>query len=303
VPESSLVNDKICCPYNNCNFSANISKQNLTKMSHPVTLGTSNDLSLDSEYSSNEKGSSTGYDIWQKNLKSNIVDADINIDIKENLEIELNLLKETIATQQDRQKSSNTSTSIYKQLMYDAFLNITNEYPEDMVSYLVHMRQTHESSIQARIFQEYVRLIKDALPFSINKANRKIDIASLLDPALNLFYGKSTFKSVVKNNLEIPNETIETYYCISSGKNLGRYYIGDILEIKDLDTGKSLKSKIKEYTFVNIKMSNEVKPGTNVEVTHFIIPPHYDMGAIIYLNRIRKKIVDSIYFKLNGEKR
>ena len=42
-----------------------------------------------------------------------------------------------------------------------------------------------------------------------------------------------------------------------------------------------------------------VKPGTEVSVSHLRIPPHYQMGAMVYINRARKIIIDHFekYYK------
>ena len=50
-------------------------------------------------------------------------------------------------------------------------------------------------------------------------------------------------------------------------------------------------------------MNEDVGPGTPVEVTHYFINSHYEIGPMVYLQRIRKKIVDKIFFKMHGTKR
>jgi hypothetical protein len=46
---------------------------------------------------------------------------------------------------------------------------------------------------------------------------------------------------------------------------------------------------VSDYTFSYIKIGNIV-PGTKVKVIHLAIPPHYQMGPMVYLNRIKTEI-------------
>ena len=50
-------------------------------------------------------------------------------------------------------------------------------------------------------------------------------------------------------------------------------------------------------------MDKSVEPGTPVIVKHFRILPHYEMHSLVYLQRVRRAIVDSVYFRLNKKKR
>jgi len=67
--------------------------------------------------------------------------------------------------------------------------------------------------------------------------------------------------------------------------------MGKLLSVVDKKTKVSLMNRVEEYSFSKIKMKN-VKIGTQVVVSHLRIPPHYQMGGMVYVNRIRKKIVD-----------
>jgi hypothetical protein len=81
------------------------------------------------------------------------------------------------------------------------------------------------------------------------------------------------------------------------------YYIGKVMEITDIDTGEIITNSIKEHSFFKIVMKDNIKPGTNVNVKHLRIFPHYQMGGMVYLNRIRRAIVDKVYLVINGRKR
>jgi hypothetical protein len=50
-------------------------------------------------------------------------------------------------------------------------------------------------------------------------------------------------------------------------------------------------SAVKDYSFSKIRVQ-DIEPGTPVTVTHLRVPPHYQMGGMAYVNRIRKKIVE-----------
>ena len=68
------------------------------------------------------------------------------------------------------------------------------------------------------------------------------------------------------------------------------YFIGKVLNIIELNTGKILLENIEDYTFNFIKLKG-VKDDTNVVVTHLGVPPHYQMGGMTYINRIKQDIV------------
>ena len=55
---------------------------------------------------------------------------------------------------------------------------------------------------------------------------------------------------------------------------------------------------VKDYSFSKIRMQ-DISPGMEVIVTHLRVPPHYQMGGMVYINRIRKKIVDKSLLILN----
>jgi hypothetical protein len=70
------------------------------------------------------------------------------------------------------------------------------------------------------------------------------------------------------------------------------------LSVTDKLTKNPLLDKVTEYSFSKIKMK-DIDPGTEVIVTHLRIPPHYQMGGMVYINRVRKKIIDRVHFLQN----
>jgi hypothetical protein len=182
--------------------------------------------------------------------------------------------------------------------MLQAFRNLTISNPVDIVYYLVHIKQNSEIKIQAKIFQEFVSLMENALPLTVYKENEPVEIFSLADPDLNIFTGRSVYSAAVKNN-KAPNETIETYIGSKTLKNHGPCFIGKLLKVTNKATGECLLNKVKNYSFVEIELEG-VTDGTEVEVVHLRIPSHYEINSMVYLQRIRRNIVDRVYVRKNG---
>jgi len=159
-----------------------------------------------------------------------------------------------------------------------------------MVSYLVFGKKN--SSLQSKLFQEYINVLEGKLPFTYKKGTNIIKIDSLLDENLSIFDGISTFETIVNSKFEIKNQTKEFYIGGRTGFHSKPFYIGKVLGITT-DSGESIFSDIKEYSFLKILMKSTL-PGTKVTVSHLRVPPHYQMGGMAHLNRIRKNIVDSI---------
>lgn len=297
IPESCNGEHGICCPYINCMFSGSI--EDMERMAHPVGLTRRLELSLQTPIDNDQKGPEI-----QDTFMSDDIDPDIHIEMNEMMHIELSTLQQVIAEQLKAVKRTNSpGTMLQKCLMYEAYSNMLIEYPEDMVSYLVHQKQTAEYPIQSRIFQEYVRLIQDALPYTIEKSDGPHEVVSLLDPNISLFEGVSMFNAVVRSDNTIPNNTTETYTGGRKFKCYGPCFIGLVIDVVDRRNDKSLREHVQDYSFVQVKMSQEIDPGTPVTVRHYRMPSHYEMGSLTYLQRIRKRIVDKVYFKMHGMKR
>ncbi len=289
IPKSYCSEKIVPCPYNDCAFFGEIK----TEMSHPSASSIRNDLSMDTNYND-------GYNCLQNKLSGNNFDVDTHLSVKEQVQIEYDLLLQTIETQMKRAENSDfKATSIQKTLMYKAYRNILIKFPVETISYLVHLKNVENFNIQSTIFQEYVKLIKTALPFTIIKNKKEYDIVSLLSEDLGLFEGVSKFEAVVENGNIINNNTEEKY--ISDNKDYGPCFIGSIIDIIDKNTKNSIKNNIEEYTFHKIKMDKNISVSTKVEVTHYRINSHYQMGHLVFLRRIRTKIIDSLHIKLYGK--
>lgn len=202
------------------------------------------------------------------------------------------LLKNTIQSQMNAVHfTSPEFTLAHKLCMYQAFLNLIEKYPEKMVCSLFSLKKN--TGLQHKIFQEYISLLEKKIPFSFKKNGKFYQINSLLDPELTIFDGVSVFDAIVSPKKEIKNNTKEFYVGGRKGAYSKIYYIGKVLDIINLENKQSIVSDILEYSFSKIKMKT-TSPKTNVQVIHLRIPPHYQMGGMLYLNRIKQKITDEI---------
>lgn len=297
LPESLNGEFGISCPYDDCFYFGKTEK--LESMPHPVSMCQRSMISLQSSPSKLDNNKKELQDLFA----ADNMDADIQMEIQETFEIELEQLISVINDQiKSVQRVNSAGTMVQKLLMYEAYQNMLKQNPEEMISYLVHRKQATDFPIQSRIFQEYVKLMEEVLPFTIERDRGNYTVCSLLDPNLSLFDGISEFEAEVEYDYSIPNKTIETYVGGISFKDYGPCFIGMIIDIVDKNTGTSIKENIKNYTFSQINMEN-IAVGTPVLVKHFRIKSHYEIGSLVYLQRIRKRIVDSVYFKLNGRKR
>jgi hypothetical protein len=278
IPSSK--SDNIKCPYPDCIFIGY--RKDLKLMRHPLIKA-----------NINMSGKVYNY----INTKAN--NSDFLID---DFDKYYKILNDTI----DEQISlihykSHSSTFKIKICMYKAIKNTLEKYPTDMISYLILMNKI--TNMQNYIFQEFVDLLSLHIPFSFKKSNKLITISSLLDQQLGIFDGISNFNATIQKNNEIPNLTNEIYVGGRKGSYCRPFYIGKILDITDIDTGTSLMPLVEKYSFTKIKMKNEAQPGTDVVVSHMRIYPHYQMGGLAHLNKIRRLMVDKVYFLLNGKQR
>lgn len=296
MPDSVREDEFIVCPYDDCSDFGLVA--DLMAMSHPMNISVRNMTSINAELGTEDNSFS-----METFLPSNTFDAELLLETKSDINHKLNLIYTVIENQIAAIKRNNgSSTMVQKLLMYKAYKQMTDEQPDDMVHYLCHRKHVPEP-IQAQIFQKYVSLIENYLPFTMDKSGQPIEIISLTDPLLSLFTGVSIFDAQIKADLTIPNLTKEEYIGGRSYKNYGSCFIGRLIDVTDKGTNTSLLSEVKEYSFSKITMSKNVIEDTDVTVTHFRMPSHYEMNGLVFLQRIRRSLVDSIYFKLYNKKR
>lgn len=280
IPHPLNNSSTVSCPYFDCLFTGPI--VDLSKMNHPTSKSNPEKLILDA--------SDNGFSL-KDNLLSQGMDAHAQLEVAEELQKKIQDIKEIIETQSNNTAYSSSDFTVrHKQCVYQAFSNLLDQYPEDMVGYLLNNTDSH-MGFQHKIFQEYVALLEKSLPFIVFKNKKPIRIDNILDENLCLFDGISVFDGIVNDKLSIKNETKEFYIGGRKATYTKPYYIGKLLNIIQRDTKAPLIQLVKEYSFSRIRM-HSVKPGTLVTVTHLRVPPHYQMGGMAYVNRIRKKIVE-----------
>ena len=298
VPNSVIEKIKMC-PYEDCWYAGDFSEAEESK--HPRGVYARPLVSIDNSGSDKEQGNTT---TLHNVLTDNTPTPYDKLEMRERIRYEKKVLDEVISGQiKALKRNGGSGTKVQKLLMYQAFQNIIEKYPEEMISYLVHLKQSADFPLQASIFQEYTKLMEDYLPFTLTKGGKKYDIFSLTDENLALFLGESVYQAKVEEDYTIPNLTKEEYIGGRNFKNYGPCFIGKVISIINLDTNDSILNEMKDYSFVRINMSKNIKPGTPVEVKHFRILPHYEMHSMVYLQRIRRHIVDRIYYRLHKKKR
>jgi len=276
IDNSSIVT----CPYFDCFFTGQASS--LSKMNHPTSKSNPEKLILDA--------SQEGFSL-KDNIQSQDIDVHTQLEMAEDLRDKVKTLKEIIETQSNNAAySSSDATVRHKQCVYQAFNNLLDRFPAEMSAYLFNTTDSH-MGFQHKIFQEYISLLEKSLPFFIIKNKKPIKIDSLLNEELCLFDGISVFDGIVNEKLVIKNATQEFYIGGRKASYTKPYCIGKLLNVIRRDDKTPLIQHVKEYSFFKIHMK-DVKPGTLVTVTHLRVPPHYGMGGMAYVNRIRKKIVE-----------
>jgi len=268
IPHPLDNNTVISCPYYDCMFVGSWDK--LKRMHHPVAAD-KND----------------GVETIKLVEKLEPITPE---KIDKTLQDQICHLKNIINSQIDSVAYSSSEFTIKNKLCcYRAFLNLLDKFPMGMVNYLLH--NSRSGGFQQKIFQEYINILEKSLPYSFKKNNKIYKIESLLDEQLSLFDGISVFEGVVSPKLEVKNNTSEFYIGGRKASYAKPYYIGKILSISDKKTKESLMNNIEEYGFFKIKLKN-VSPGIEVIVSHLRIPPHYQMGGMVYVNRLRKNIIE-----------
>jgi len=279
----------LSCPYFDCCFVG--SWTSLKRMHHPTSQSNPEKLILDISINSKQS--------IKDSLESEEIDALSKLEMEEDIQNKIKVIKEVIEFQSNNVPYSSSDFTVkHKSLCYQAFSILLDKHPAEMVGYLLN--GTRSGGFQHKAFQEYIRLLESSFPFTCKKNNKMYKVESLLDDHLALFDGISVFNEIVNEKLQIKNGTTEFYIGGRKAAYTKPYYIGKLLSIFDKKTNTSLIDNVVEYSFSRIKLKN-IAPGTAVVVTHLRVPPHYQMGGMVYVNRIRKKIVDRVSLILNKD--
>lgn len=289
---NSQTDGSIACPFVHCNFLGKV--ETLIPMSHPTGIRTRSQFSLNQQV-----GETDTAPTFQEMLADEAtLDIETQIVLEEKTIQEFKVLNEVIQEQLDQAiRNDDERAKLQKVTMYRAYQEMIKKYPDDLLAHLVHGKMRTDYALHARIFQQYADLIIDQLPMSLIKNKKKINIVELTDPNLGLFLGISTFQAKVSQS-QIQNLTTEMYVGSRLFNNYGPCFFGKIIDIIEVETKKSLKDRIKDYSFSEIKMSG-VEDGTVVEVQHYRIASHYEVGSLAYLQKVKKNICNRVKKRLS----
>jgi hypothetical protein len=266
----------------------------MAAMSHPVALSYGFNLSLNDTMNSHSMDTynSSGKS-FQDSVDAKVINADLAMQTAQDLDADLNIIKEVISVQKSRLAMHPKHRTIKKMFMYKTLESLIESDPEDMIGHFIYQKNFGERPILSKIFQKYVSIIESNLPLKVmNEYGVEVEIYSLNAPELGLFLGLSEYTSFVKPSGLVSNETHEIY---TGAECNGPCFIGLLCDVLELKTGKSLLSNVEYYTFNSIKMNNFVAPETMVKVIHYRIPPHYEMMGLVLLNRLKKKVIESVF--------
>lgn len=297
IPDSFISTDsiRVSCPYDNCDWFGIVSE--LEPMTHPLGQSVGCTISLNSPVNSfcSYNNASPRSTSLQDRMDAYEINPDVKIQQTETYNNEFKIVQAVISAQKARFAKLPMSKVIKKYLMYQAFEMLLTEDPAGMIGYLIHGKSIGERPIQSLIFQKYIQLIENKLPFEIvNDEGNVVEVFSLLDSGLNLFLGTSEYQAYVRESGLVPNNTHEIFV---GAKCNGPCFIGLLCDVLD-ENNESLLSEVDYYTFSNIKMKSSINPNTFVKVIHFRIPPHYEMYSLVNLQRVRKCITLSIRKRL-----
>lgn len=251
LPQSLAVNNIIACPFPSCLFSGRI--DTLKKMRHPFVKAPS--------------------------ITTVNPSIDNSSPILELIDDRINVLQYTSVSCTIKQKT----------FVYQAFANLLRKNPIEMSQYLLEGKRGDR--LQPKLFQEYVSILENNLPFTYKTSSGIIQVDSIAHPKFNPFDGLSKFDTIVEDNQTIKNKTSELYIGSRKSYYCQPYYIGKLLDIVG-DDGNSLLGNVIDYSFSTIRTN--LPQGTKVHVSHLRIPAHYQIGILSHINRIRKSISDSL---------
>lgn len=268
----------LCCPYSKCNFFGEISQFRFNCV-HPAAIffKDSDNVEFLPEFLDNNPSCETPEVIIENNLQEQKY---------------FNSIIQVINEQYNSiENISFNKTVIPKQCMYKAFESVLHLHKTEMINYLLFQQNTLNFPIQSIIFQEYIAILQEHMPFSFVENGLKYYVVDYLDPNLNLFDGISIFDSIITNEYTIKNETQEHFIGSKILKDYGPYFIGQLIDITDIQTNQSLINCVEKHSFSEIKLSpNDVVPGNKVRVEHFRVPSHYNIAHTMILQGVKSNI-------------
>lgn len=292
IPFSYVSDGFTTCVYPNCKKELNIG--NLKFKNHPVKVFSRIDLLLNNKKIVDDENSTSFID-------SIISDKNENaLSLLQQEELDNHLLL-NVYTLMETQKKANTTESKKiptKICMYNAFIETLKEYPVEMVNYLTVGGQgsSGDISIQSIIYQNYAKLVLEKLPLLFYNKGNEIKITDPTDDRLYLFNGVKQFYGFINHNLIIRKKIQDIV--LPNGdicKDNEESFIGLILKIQD-DNGNDLSEYVEHnsFSFIKFKSTKEIKQGMEVFVKYYSVIPNYTVGSMIQLQRIKKKLSQSL---------
>lgn len=177
-----------------------------------------------------------------------------------------------------------------------AFENLAKNPTDDYIAFMFGKSTVggNNSNNISLVFQEFLKIAENALPFMCFTANNTIgpdkkrpkkEVYSLEEAGI--FRGKSKFTATVNNGI-IPNKTNERF--MVPGKDYGPCFIGKLLSVKH--NGTDVTDKVRCYQFSKINI--DLPDGSIVEVEHMAIESHWDIGMLNLLRRVKNAVFGNI---------
>jgi hypothetical protein len=296
VPNSSKINDVLLCPYYGCNTDCS----NAEIMRHPISLLKRTHLSMNIMIGGQKSIFNTMSDGSSRELIERYCTGDDNAFFLLSKEQEYSKKFDIVSKIIWGQKQINGTLRKLpiKLAMYEAFESVLSEFPVEMMDYLTVGGQGGVA-VQPLIFQKFAEIMQNKLPISIFSKGMHIYIDSPMDERLSLYKDLRQFTNYINQNLCIKRRA---QYIIKDDElieNKDKHFIGKIISIKtgnDID----LMPYIDSYNFSTIHMTNdlEIVSGMDVVVKYYSIIPSYTIGSMVHLQRIKKKLADSINKRL-----
>ena len=198
-----------------------------------------------------------------------------------------NLLDSIIEIENSLIYHSYSDTLIQKKAIVQAIKNIYTYNPNFLIDSIVLNKHNNFLSI---VFQQFISILESQMPITYLKNKKLYKINSILDKSFHIFEGEAAFNSIVTSDNFISNETNNIYTGSRKGTYNRPYFLGKIISITKED-GKNISYEW--YDFNKIKIV-EGHAHTSVCVKHLQIPSHYNMGALLHINNIKKQLKEKI---------
>ena len=289
VPESCYIGDFLICPYPKCRADCT----DALPMKHPKQV-----LKRHNEELVKQTDSSV-YEHTRADIHCSNSNAFNSLDDKEDFDYKFQMIKNIIESQ--KRTHGNTRKMPVKACVYKAFLNVLENHPKDMVEYITIGGQRTGVSIQSLIYQEFGKCVEDLLPIRFFTKGNEVYIDNVLDERLHIYDGIKRFSNYIDQNncvrKKIQYSVDRNTFELSLEKEDS--FMAKIISIQD-QQGNDISDIIDDYSFtlVNLKNNDKIKPGEKITVKYYSIRPNYTLGCMIFVQRIKKAIKESVDRKL-----